>query len=128
MLGVSIVAFLLIGGIVWHTKHSGADAAPLPTSISAKGSIDDLVTIDGVQAHGLYRSGIFQPRSSDWSINLDYTPLNGSVSVDVVGAGGQLLDFKLVKDSSPGSLSMQEGFNQPVHIDVYATSWNVTAQ
>lgn len=118
------VLILLLSLFSLHMHQTKADPAPLPSTINAKGSIHDLVIIDGVKGYGTYHSNLIQ-NSSSWTISLSYTPLNGTASIEVVGRDGTLIDTKRAITGDPGSFSMQETTTVPVYVDVYATSWNL---
>lgn len=116
-----IVAIVISIGFAYHSSQ--ATPAPLPTTLDVTGDVDTLHDINGVSGRSLYTSDLIQP-VGNWTVSLDYTSLNGTTSVLVLGASGSILDIKRGGDSA-GNLTFTENLNQPVRLSVYASSWHL---
>lgn len=124
IISLIIVAILLCTFLYMH-HPANASSAPLPTSIDVSGNIYNIShNFDEAPFNGyeLYESGFIQPAESPWVISLNATPLNGTISVSVLGESGYLLDTKHCSDSC----TFTESLNQPVRIDIYASSWQLS--
>jgi Tol biopolymer transport system component len=124
------LAFLaLVSLSIISSKVLISSAAPsYPSRIENNGSLYIIKSIGGIRGRGLYTSGYFKPVANEWTINLDYKPLNGTASVQVTDLGGTLRATKSIKTTSSGSLKMKLPYYGAVRVSVYASEWSVTAE
>lgn len=106
LVGLALAMALLAG-------HSVTASAALPDTLDTTG-------------YGPYDSPLIQPSRSNWTVTLDYIPLNGSASLSFLAQDKTFLDYKLVATDIPGEIIYQGLGTAPIYVNAYSGSYHIS--